>query len=896
MNLLAGERLTLEENKYLCIVSGKLEVYAATKKNFPFQQMFLMETGEGDKVFPAQDKLEIINFSVYAVTDAEIELCELANLTVDDIPSLRLWFSKIAEISWIRALINHGDDMLQKWHENTLFDGQIDNSIVMEIFLSNEDIFSMLINIRFGSEDVHFKKQLRLREQQHYRLLDESVAMLLSENPVVAAGAVSENKALEEVTFIIRRIAHALDMPTENISVSLEIAKKLDQLGLIKRLIQKAGMQIRFVHLEENWHKKDSGVILGYYGEKKELAAILPLSPKKYIIVTKTEPKGIPLTDETEKKLDRDAFACYAGLPSRKLTPKDLLDFIIRHTWKNDFQAVVLASFISGVVALAVPVATETVFSDIIPIFDYEGLVTVTQIVIVAAFTTMLVGVVRSIAILRISTNADMSIESALLSRVFALPTAFFRRFQSGELVGRLTGVTAIKGIMRGGILEAVFNLSFSFWSLALMCYYSMKLTMIALFLWLLYVLAMIFISQNYLSWSRNQITAHNKTAGLLQQIFSGLSKFKLHGAESQAFHLWSQAFGQEWKWNFALRWQTNHRSILNAVEPLIILIIIYYVLMSDFETVAAQGRDPYTEVITYAKFVAFQTAFAGLNATINAIIPLTFSLFSARPYIENILPILEEVPEAADERMDAGVLLGNIQVEHLSFSYAPESPPVLEDINLRIEAGESVAIVGCSGCGKSTFVRLLMGFEKPSRGAIYFDGQDLADLNLASVRMQMGVVLQNGQLMTGDIFSNIVGTSALSMDDAWQAAEAAGIADDIRNMPMGMKTIISEGSSNISGGQRQRILIARALAGKPAIIIFDEATSALDNRTQAIVTESLNRMKTTRITVAHRLSTIRDVDRILFFDKGVVAESGTFDELVKKGGLFAEFVKRQVV
>ena len=219
-----------------------------------------------------------------------------------------------------------------------------------------------------------------------------------------------------------------------------------------------------------------------------------------------------------------------------------------------------------------------------------------------------------------------------------------------------------------------------------------------------------------------------------------------------------------------------------------------------------------------------------------------------------------------------------------------------MKDISFKIEAGENVAVVGRSGCGKSTLVRLVLGFEQPKQGAVYYDGQDLANLSLPSVRSQLGVVLQNGQLMTGDIFTNIVGTRLLSQDDAWAAAEAAGIAGDIAMMPMGMQTMISEGSSNISGGQRQRILIARALVNKPAILIFDEATSALDNRSQAIVTESLEKLKATRIIVAHRLSTIRGCDRILVMDEGRIAENGSFDELVSQGGIFAELVKRQVL
>ena len=203
---------------------------------------------------------------------------------------------------------------------------------------------------------------------------------------------------------------------------------------------------------------------------------------------------------------------------------------------------------------------------------------------------------------------------------------------------------------------------------------------------------------------------------------------------------------------------------------------------------------------------------------------------------------------------------------------------------------------MGKPNSGKSTLIRLLLGFETPKQGAIYYDGQDLSDVSLPSVRSQMGVVLQNGQLMTGDIFTNIVGTRLLSQEDAWEAAEAAGIAEDIAKMPMGMQTIISEGSSNISGGQRQRILIARALVNKPSILLFDEATSALDNRSQSIVTQSLDKLNATRIVVAHRLSTIRNCDRVIVIDAGRVAEIGTFDELVAQGGIFSELVKRQVV
>ena len=273
----------------------------------------------------------------------------------------------------------------------------------------------------------------------------------------------------------------------------------------------------------------------------------------------------------------------------------------------------------------------------------------------------------------------------------------------------------------------------------------------------------------------------------------------------------------------------------------------------------------------------------------------IALSVARIQPILEMAEPFLKNEPETAHGKEIVTSISGRIEMEHVSFRYDQSSPYIFDDLSLKIRPGEYVAIVGKTGCGKSTLVRLLLGFEKPEKGAIFYDNRDMDGLDLPSLRKKIGTVMQDAGLFQGDIFSNIVITAPeLTLDDAWDAAEKAGIADDIRAMPMGMHTVVSEGQGGISGGQRQRLMIARAIAPKPKLLIFDEATSALDNKTQRQVSEALDKMGCTRIVIAHRLSTIRHCDRILVLDGGRIAENGTYDELIAKGGLFAELVKRQ--
>ena len=298
---------------------------------------------------------------------------------------------------------------------------------------------------------------------------------------------------------------------------------------------------------------------------------------------------------------------------------------------------------------------------------------------------------------------------------------------------------------------------------------------------------------------------------------------------------------------------------------------------------------------ISVADYYAFNTAYGMVSGAFTALAGIALTAAQIKPVLTMVKPFFDAMPEVSDGKEVLTRLSGGIELNNVSFGYSENMPLVIDDLSLKIRPGQYVAIVGKTGCGKSTLMRLLLGFEHPRKGAIYYDGRDLEKIDLRSLRRRIGVVMQNGKLFQGDIYSNIVISAPwLSRQDAWEAAELAGIADDIRKMPMEMDTVISEGAGGISGGQRQRLMIARAIAPKPKILMFDEATSALDNITQKKISESLGSLKCTRIVIAHRLSTIRQCDRIIVLERGKIIEDGKYEELIAKNGFFAELVARQ--
>ncbi|WP_319404011.1 NHLP bacteriocin export ABC transporter permease/ATPase subunit [uncultured Anaeromusa sp.] len=753
-------------------------------------------------------------------------------------------------------------------------------------------LFCSLIELQFAATVRRGGERLVERRKLKERLLYDAAHQLLRTDmpdiPPVETMAGSPSCLLT----VVRAVAAHLGAAEQQVRLPAGADPSCQDLFMLRHVVRLAGMQVRQVCLEAGWQKQDNGPLIGFRGAERHMVALLPVSANQYRLLDPDRAETILVNKDTACEIDAIAYTVYAGLPGKSISLSALLRFMIKKCWAGDVGTILLVSFIAGVIPVLIPLVTQTIFEDIIPVYERQGLITVVQVMLAAALAAVGVSFVRGVAVLRLKNRARLAAEAAVWLRLLSLPVSFFRRYEAGDLTQRMQSVNQLFMLLSNASVSALFNTLFSFCSLLVMLYYSWQLTAVAMIVWLVYLGISVFLQWRMVTAKRHMLKAAGETAGQVLQIFNGLSKFRMQGAEAQAFYLWSRKFGEQWKWNRKFRWKSNWLECVNTVQPVILNMLIFGLTMYWLDR---NGAGAPANFITFPEFMGFNAALVGFNATLTGLIMVSANLLDVVPQLERIRPILETEPEVVEDKAEVGLLSGWVEISNVSFRYEADLPLVLRNVSINIRPGQFVAIVGASGSGKSTLLRLLLGFEKTEIGSIYYDGQDLAEVNVASVRSQMGVVLQNSQLMAGDILSNIIGSLPLTIHDAWQAAKMVGLAEDIEAMPMGMHTVISEGGSNISGGQRQRILIARAIVHQPRLILFDEATSALDNRTQAMVAESLERLNATRIVVAHRLSTVINADCIYVLDQGELVESGAYEKLMAQNGLFANLARRQM-
>ncbi|ULL16059.1 NHLP bacteriocin export ABC transporter permease/ATPase subunit [Paenibacillus sp. H1-7] len=670
----------------------------------------------------------------------------------------------------------------------------------------------------------------------------------------------------------------------EYIGIELITPKRWEPGRKAEELFREAGIRCRKVALRSDWWREDNGPLLGFHLDGRP-AALLPAGENAYELHSVAGEKAVMVTDRLAAQLRPFAYELYRPLPYRSLLPKDIARFLLTPRAKKEMVWGLASGLAVGLLGMCLPAATGIIIDKIIPAAEPGQLFQVMALLMSIAFASFGFRVTQSMAWLRLLGTWGASLHSATWDRLLNMPVGFFRQYNAGDLASRIGGVSAIFQLISGWLVSGMSVALFSVLQFGLLFWYEPRLAWLAIVLTAVYAAIFAVLSIQLAKHTRQKAEQEGRVGGMLVQLLANIPKLRVAAAEQRAFNRWSSAFSAQRAHVYRLRETGNRLAVLNSAYPLVSSLLLFWIISaSDIR------MNPGT-------FAAFHAAYATLIGSVIAFCASSIPLFELKPFYERIKPLMKELPETEARRDDPGDLKGAIELSEVTFRYDRNGPAILDHVSLRIRPGEYVAVVGASGSGKSTLLRLIIGFEKPEQGAVYFDGKDLSGLELRSVRRQCGVVLQNGRLWAGDIAQNIIGQSSeYTVDDAWNAAQLVGMDEEIGRLPMGMHTVLSEGGGSLSGGQRQRILIARSIVHKPRIVLLDEATSALDQKSQEKITAMLRGMSSTRIVIAHRLSTIIHADRIIVMDKGKIVQQGSYEELLQQEGLFARLAARQVV
>jgi NHLM bacteriocin system ABC transporter ATP-binding protein len=651
----------------------------------------------------------------------------------------------------------------------------------------------------------------------------------------------------------------------------------------VRAIARASRVRTRRVVLAGNWWRQDNGPLLAFRGQGDRSVALLPLSASRYEAVDPLSGQRTQVNADVAAEMMPFAYSFYRSLAARPIRFWDLLRFGLAGS-RRDWVRVVALGLTFSLLGLLPPLITAGVFDVIIPESNHPRLLLMVLVLAVSTLASTLFQLARGIAVLRLEARMDNTVQAGIWDRLLQLPVSFFRRYTSGDLALRALGVTSIRQLLTGVTLSSLLSLVFSLPYFGLLFYYDVQLALLACGMFVIFLLVSAVAALVELRYQRAIHEYRGQIAGLVLQLLTGVARLRVAAAEDRALAVWAHYFGRQKRLAYRAHSAANVLAAFDAAVPVVTTLILFGVI----------SLRP--QALSLGEFLAFSVAFTQVLSAALLLSSSVSDLIQIIPLYTRLRPIIESTPEVTPGQLPPGDLRGEIEVSHVSFRYQPDGPLILDDVSLHARPGEFVALVGPSGAGKSTALRLLLGFEKPMTGSIYYDREDLAGLDVQEVRRQIGVVLQDGKVMTGDLLTNINGSTMRTVEDAWEAARLSGLDQDIDAMPMGLYTVLGEGGTTLSGGQRQRLMIARAVVSKPRILLFDEATSALDNQTQARVRRSLESLKATRIVIAHRLSTVRNADRIYVMAAGRIVQSGTYEELLHQDGLFADLVRRQLL
>ena len=684
----------------------------------------------------------------------------------------------------------------------------------------------------------------------------------------------------------------AITMVTRNSGVEIQVPKSLSRQTesdvQIRDIARASGLRVRNVLLQDRWWHKDSGPMLGFLEDQRHPVALLRSHSGAYYIVDPRGGSKVRVDDKSVQGLSVDARMFAESLPTDVSRLWQIPRWAAGEVWA-DISFVILLALLITLLGMLVPQATAALVDVAIPEANLRMLLEIGLGLCAAVFGIAVLSVAQGIATVRFSIWVNAKAQSAIFCHVLLLTAPFFRRFTDGDLLDRLMAISEVSQEFNSTSIRSLLVGLTASLNLGLLFYYDPQLATVVLGLGLVVLLFTVLGFVSIHKYQKVLLDLQGSFKGFVFEVTMAVGKIRLAGAGDRILGLWLKRYARQVSLKLRVQQIEDSVDTLNYSVPLAGLILVYAVGGQSLIGSTAQASG-----LSLGIFLAFTTAMTTFLLGLTSLSTTALELLDMLAKFERIKPIIAAEKEISVDAIDPGPLEGRVTLQDVSFGYDPKGPAILEKLNIDIRPGEFLALVGPSGCGKSTIFRLLVGFERPDAGRVLFDGQDLNQLDLGAVRSQLGCVLQSAEVSAGPIMENIAGSSRVGIDEIWRAAEDAGLAEDIEQMPMGIHTMISEGGGNISGGQKQRLLIARALVKNPRILLLDEATSALDNNTQATVTASLKRRNVTRIAIAHRLSTIQDADRIIVLKSGKVSETGTFEALMEKSGLFASMMSKQ--
>ena len=876
-------------NTVWMVKDGAMAVFAIASTNGSPQgaRRYLFDIAPGDVLFGIATVFEGQSHQLIAVAYEETHLVSIAlvnwigQVIADHngtrellLQPLRQWSDRLAavirdaDISLNAIKVDGLDTLelvsecLERFHADFLLClHQLDQTET----LTRSDQFRSRLRLNQEASDRALSNLTAIFHRKEAEFFQEGTALL------IAAGAVGKAMGIE-----IRPPARSED-PT----------RVKDPLEAIAR---SSRIRTRRIILRGAWWQFDSGAILAYTAQDERPVALLPVAGNHYEIFDPEQKQRIPVNAKTAQMISPVAYVFYRPFPQKMLKSLQILKFVTKGILRDAATILILGAIIA-ILGMVIPQATGILIDTAIPNAD-RGLIFQIGLGLLAInFGSTLLDLVQNVATFRAQALAEVQTQAATWDRLLKLPPPFFRKYALGDLQSRVSGINQLNQILTGTVMQSLFDSLFSLLNLGLLLYYNAQLALVAIAVAVVNIAVTLF----SLFVSRRKMIPlqeiSGEISGLTVQLIGGVTKLRVSGAEERAFAYWSKKFGQQLKLMLSTETLEDVVTLFNTMLPTVSSIAIYAIAVSLIVKAQAEGQTGFST----GTFLAFNSAFGTFVSGVTGLSGTIIKLMEVNVIWERVKPILEAKPEVDEDQTDPGRLRGGVKLDRVSFRYREDGPLTLDKVTIEAKAGEFIALVGPSGSGKSTTIRLLLGFEQPEEGTLFYDGQDLSGLDIWAVRRQLGVVLQNGRINGASIFENISSGALVTMDECWEAARMAGFAQDIEEMPMGMHTVISEAGTNLSGGQRQRLLISRALVLKPRILIFDEATSALDNRTQAIVSESLEQLNVTRIVIAHRLSTIRKADRIYVIAAGQVLQQGNFEELIAQPGMFADLMSRQV-